>query len=467
MSACGHARTTPSPLEGRRPRPLHTVWQPAAAMSLLQVVKAAAQMSVSLDPTPALEGRVVARPAVRDVAMGVAIFVLFMFAEPIFGVLVLATGGGDGPNTLLRNIWIPVYAVLIPYFVLNGWMVLKAAWRTPALVLMGALAVASVAASVDPEMSSRRVFALTFTMLFGWWLAARFDWPKLIRILAITWALLTAGSYLFAVALPHLGVMPPDSPHPGAWRGLWTQKNLLGGYMAIGVLVFLTAAHGDAAARVTWRWFAVAAAGLVIMSTSATALLAMVAGFGIYTGVSLAQRGPVFAVGLTAVAGFAAIVGLGLLLVAPEVLFLALNRDPTLTGRTEIWDALLQLINSRPWLGFGYGAFWDVPDGPAFFIRRDLEWNVPNAHNGWLEVGLGVGWVAVALMGVSLAAMLLRSSLNLLTIGVGQLTLGFGLVFGFYSVSESYFLADNSIYWAVYVALAAKLAQPRQRADGL
>lgn len=426
------------------------------------VAKAAAIMNVSFDPQPLADEHSIARPNVNDLSVGVAVFVLFMFAEPIFGLLALKSGGGAGPNEVLRNIWIPVYAALIPYFVLDSGKVVKAAWRTPVLVLLGALALVSVAVSVDPEMSARRVLALTFTMLFGWWIAARFDWPRLMFILAFTWAILTLGSYLFAVALPDLGVMGPDSPHPGAWCGLWTQKNLLGGYMAVGVLVFLTAAHMDPAKRLTWLGFAVAASGLVIMSTSMTAFLAMVAGIGVYFGVSFAQRGPVSAVALTAVAGLLGIVVLGTLLVAPEVFLQSLNRDPTLTGRTEIWDALIQLINTKPYFGFGYGAFWDVPDGPAFFVRRDLEWDVPNAHNGWLEVGLGSGWGAVALMGLSIVAMLLNASFKLLDPGIGQISIGFGLIFAFFSMSESYFLADNSIYWAIYVALAAKLAQPRK-----
>ena len=36
-----------------------------------------------------------------------------------------------------------------------------------------------------------------------------------------------------------------------------------------------------------------------------------------------------------------------------------LGRDPTLTGRTEIWRFAIKSIASRPFLGYGYDVFWD------------------------------------------------------------------------------------------------------------
>ena len=36
----------------------------------------------------------------------------------------------------------------------------------------------------------------------------------------------------------------------------------------------------------------------------------------------------------------------------------ALGRSATLTGRTRIWQMSLDNIAQRPWLGYGFGAFW-------------------------------------------------------------------------------------------------------------
>ena len=52
-----------------------------------------------------------------------------------------------------------------------------------------------------------------------------------------------------------------------------------------------------------------------------------------------------------------------LLLVAPVVaistnsLFELMGKDPTLTGRTDIWGYVMPYIYQRPLLGWGYGAF--------------------------------------------------------------------------------------------------------------
>jgi len=76
----------------------------------------------------------------------------------------------------------------------------------------------------------------------------------------------------------------------------------------------------------------------------------------------------------------------------------AVGRDSTLTGRTEIWKDVLPLTVS-PVFGAGYESFWLGP-------RLDKIWSKswgerPNqAHNGYLEVYLDLGWVGLALLGL-------------------------------------------------------------------
>ncbi len=74
----------------------------------------------------------------------------------------------------------------------------------------------------------------------------------------------------------------------------------------------------------------------------------------------------------------------------------SLGRDSTLTGRTEIWRVVLG-VASDPWLGPGYETFW-LGD------RLQKIWNVipgvQEAHNGYLEVYLNLGWAGVGLLAV-------------------------------------------------------------------
>lgn len=73
----------------------------------------------------------------------------------------------------------------------------------------------------------------------------------------------------------------------------------------------------------------------------------------------------------------------------------ALGKDPTLTGRTDIWEALFRKVDERPWTGYGYNAFWGRDSEPAAWIRHQTGWSVPSAHNGWIDLLIQLGWPAV------------------------------------------------------------------------
>jgi exopolysaccharide production protein ExoQ len=72
-----------------------------------------------------------------------------------------------------------------------------------------------------------------------------------------------------------------------------------------------------------------------------------------------------------------------------------LGRDVTLTGRTDIWQALLaQPIN--PLLGEGYQSFWQTP---AAAQLGEKMYFIPNqAHNGYLEVYIQTGLISLLLL---------------------------------------------------------------------
>lgn len=74
-----------------------------------------------------------------------------------------------------------------------------------------------------------------------------------------------------------------------------------------------------------------------------------------------------------------------------------LGRNSTLTGRTQIWAAVLaQPIN--PILGTGFESFWM---GNRLQSVWDLsQVGIEEAHNGYLEMYLNLGWIGVALLGV-------------------------------------------------------------------
>lgn len=74
----------------------------------------------------------------------------------------------------------------------------------------------------------------------------------------------------------------------------------------------------------------------------------------------------------------------------------ALGRDETLTGRSDIWASLLPFFERNPIGGYGFGSFWTPRTVEALRVQE--------AHNGYLEVSLGLG-----VIGLLLTAMFLLS----------------------------------------------------------
>jgi exopolysaccharide production protein ExoQ len=75
----------------------------------------------------------------------------------------------------------------------------------------------------------------------------------------------------------------------------------------------------------------------------------------------------------------------------------SIGRDPTLTGRTDIWKLVIGMAN-RPLLGTGFESFWL---GSRLDAIWKLYWWHPNeAHNGYIDVFLTLGWIGIALVGM-------------------------------------------------------------------
>ena len=97
------------------------------------------------------------------------------------------------------------------------------------------------------------------------------------------------------------------------------------------------------------------------------------------------------------VAGAAGIALFALFLDTGGSMLQSLGRNSTLTGRTQIWAAVLaQPIN--PVLGTGFESFW-------MGNRLQSVWSlsqvgIEEAHNGYLELYLNLGWVGLTLLGV-------------------------------------------------------------------
>jgi O-antigen ligase len=74
----------------------------------------------------------------------------------------------------------------------------------------------------------------------------------------------------------------------------------------------------------------------------------------------------------------------------------SLGRDPSLTGRTGIWVIVLRLVQN-PWVGTGFESFW-LGDRLQSVWDAYAGTRIQEAHNGYLEVYLNLGWIGVVLL---------------------------------------------------------------------
>ena len=172
------------------------------------------------------------------------------------------------------------------------------------------------------------------------------------------------------------------------WVGHTGSKNQLGYFAACAAVVCWHAATSRRS-QLFWTGFALI---VLLGSQSATALVSVVVAFAAipaarrigYAGPQRRQLLLVVAGGTAMAAGFAAQT---LITVLPQLL----GKDPTLTGRTDIWTSVMQLIGKRPLNGYGLGGIWGHANPYLQHMTDVLRFEPSHAHNYWMDVALQLG----------------------------------------------------------------------------
>lgn len=395
-----------------------------------------------------------------------AVFGLFYMAEGFAGLLSAGPeDAADAGSPALRNIGILIGVVAILRIVANLPALKDVASRCLPLLVPVLVTLFSVLWSGDPELAFRRSSALVLTTLFAVFLAMRFDGRELVNCLLASLLIYCLGSAVLIVAFPSIGVHTAADTqfyeHIGSWRGLSPFKNDFGRIVTFAALVFGVVAFARPRGNLGLIASAVLATALVLGSRSGQAisllaLCSLAVGYIIALGRMTPRIRAAFLVMSLPSAIFLVVVGDSLVALALE----ALGKNPTLTGRLDIWSAVVDALSSNLLLGGGYGAGWKTL--VSVKIQEAMGRTIGNAHNGYLALVVDIG--LVGLLSVLLAVLVLarRVYLRLSQDGSTELVLVASLTLIFVLLGNwvgAFLFKYNTVFWVLFVYFACELGR--------
>jgi O-antigen ligase len=263
----------------------------------------------------------------------------------------------------------------------------------PLIPLMLTLALFSVIWSARPSQTIETVVSLWCVLILGYWFVALFTFRQIMLLVGVALGIGTFAHLAFVFGLPQYG-----TNGGGGWDGVLIHENALGRSSALAIFHFLFLTIHHRAGRFLWAGLAGLSLYLLIGSTSKTglataALLPILAWiFHVFRAKKTLYGASLLAIGTAAI---------GAVLVATANLqFLVgdlLQKDVTLSGRTDLWSATLAEARTRLLFGFGWDGFWGGWFSPAHEVLASRTWSPPHSHNALLEYLLALGLTGVVL----------------------------------------------------------------------
>ena len=321
----------------------------------------------------------------------VGLLLLYFFGLAVPGLIDKAMKAGSYPILLLLIIgrW-----KRVAYFATRD---------LPLLILVG-MAMISVFWSANPEVTSIETKAILRASLFGVYLAARFSIKEQMQLLTWVLGVGTVLSLLVALAMPSYGIHATgDVGMIGAWKGVFSFKNLFASIMTIAAPLFLTTALNSRRKRwLSWILFGLAVV-LLFLSKGKTAysvFLISLCLLPLHKFVKQQYKLRVVLILTAFLLGGSAIV-----LILSNLEFIVvdtLGKNMEFNGRIPIWTLILDKVLERPWLGYGMSGFWTSDE--ALYVLYNSWGNISiekgvrfNAHSGYLDLCLSLGFLGFSL----------------------------------------------------------------------
>lgn len=322
----------------------------------------------------------------REAALiGILTFPVMGTLFPLESYLYNDDGGGSGlpiSTTLVMQMLLVYIVWLISRDIKTAVTMFRQNWI---VFLYVAWTIASSFWSWSPGPAFNRAGRMLIFALYAVYIVQYLSNEKLTKIIVFSLVLSCAVSWLMIVAVPSLSY---TTDMRGAWRGAMTHKNSLGVVAGFTVIMAYVAWKAQSLKTSSAAVILVMGGLLLVLANSATAFLSVVgiiAFLWLLRNVINRTSAPV-----PVLMVFGAVGGVLIWFLATSGLLLdLLNRDATLTGRSEIWEFVNSMIDQRPFWGYGLSVW--TGDDFKITVLRNLGWQSPHAHNAWLDFRLQLG----------------------------------------------------------------------------
>ncbi|MDJ0618161.1 MAG: O-antigen ligase family protein [Calothrix sp. MO_192.B10] len=325
------------------------------------------------------------------------------------------------------------------------------------LTILTILVLLSFIWSDFPRFSLNIAIEILFMSLLGLYIAQRCNLKEQVEIIACCLLIQAFMSSFFAVFFPGIGI--DNEFHPGAWQGVFGQKNSLGSVMVLNLLTFFTLPKENSN---LYKYFGLIYSLLLIfLSTSKTSLIiSILLILIVFFYQNFRWRGKISVIFANLGILIIGCIALVTLTYWIEILT-GLGRDHTLTGRTPMWGMMIAKLMERPLLGYGLRAFWAPKSPHAIEVGQVIGtgWIPSGGHNGWLDLSLDVGLIGLSIFIINYL-MTFAKALKL-AYGTQKPEYFWPLAYLTYlamnSVTESYLLTQGSLIWILYVTVVVML----------
>jgi len=388
------------------------------------------------------------RGLIQKLILGVAAFILSGAMWRFLSAGGGSDNGADGDSRtqlFLAILYLAVAALALSEFRGTLWTIR----RTPAILALLLLALASSLWAEMPDHVFRRAIALAGTCLFGIVLVVRYSFLEQLKLLR--WVLRVAAILSVVIVILGHGVLMSTAGE--SVRGVFNHKNRLGAAMALGLLLEWYIPEQARLLKIIKVVSLALFAAMLIYSNSMTSVVTVTVTFLIMWAFSTIYRRYKLLVPVLFPILLVAGVLLGAAGVSVGSLTGSMGRSSDLTGRTELWGSIASVILERPVLGYGFSGFWEGASSEASVVENNIGWSPSYSHNGYLEITLSLGFVGLFLFLWILCTGMRRALLyaeNPESI-TERWPLAFLVFFTIHNLAECSILWQNCLEWSLCV----------------